>query len=412
MKKIFIIFVMLFSLTSFVYATDANVQINGKIIDFTDSSGKVNARIINERTMVPFRKVFNELGINDDNIIYTSSEEPITAKGDNVEIVIQIGNSVAQKIENGVTTTINLDSAPVVIDGRTLVPLRFIAESLGKTVAWDSKNNTAVIIDYDYFENELAKYTNLYSFLNNNSSQTEFSITRNYYDNEDSSKNNNAIVSGRINETKTNDSIIQNVTVDFSGTNELMTEIASEGWNNIQFENTFTEKSITSKALSDGLIKLYGANKIDFNYSELNCEGKYNDSLSNLFKTVCNIDENSINVSTFEMLKNDFDSFVKLFKLSNTSKFSSGNINSNDINLNYFDFTKFDNVIYDNAFIRTYNFLNSQLFKYDVKLSELCYDYPTINFDISVSNSELLIDFVGTNEYNEKVEYIIKINKL
>ena len=412
MKKIFILFVMLFSLTSFVYAADVNVQINGKIIDFTDSYGKVNARIINERTMVPFRKVFNELGITDDNIIYTSSEEPIIAKGNNVEISIQIGSSNAKIIENGVTKAINLDSAPVIIDGRTLVPLRFIAESLGKTVAWDSKNNTAVIIDYSYFEKELEKYTNLYSFLKNDSSKTEFSITRNYYDNADSSKNNSAIISGQINESKIDNKTTQSISVNFSGTNELMAEIVSEGWNNIVLENTYSNDSIVSKALSDGLIKLYGTNQIEFNYSDLNCDGKYDDSLSDLFKTLCNIDEKNIDISTFDTLKNEFNSFIKLFNINGSSKFSTGNINSNDINLNYFDFTKFDNVICDDAFIKTYNFINSQLFKYDVKLSELCYDYPTIKFDISVNNSELNIDFVGTNEYNEKVEYVIKINKL
>ena len=144
----------------------------------------------------------------------------------------------------------------------------------------------------------------------------------------------------------------------------------------------------------------------------MNCSGKYNDSLSNLFKTLCYINENEINISTFDTLKNDFNSFVKLFNINNTSKFSTGNINSNDIDLNYFDFTKFDNVIFDDAFIKAYNFVNGQLFKYDVKLSELCYDYPTVNFSISVNKSELSIDFVGANEYNEKVEYVIKINKL
>ena len=100
MKKIICLFVILLSLTSSAYAADVNVQINGKIIDFTDSQGnKVNAQIINERTMVPFRKIFNELGVVDENITYTSSEEPITAKKDNVEIIIQIGSTTAKKLK-------------------------------------------------------------------------------------------------------------------------------------------------------------------------------------------------------------------------------------------------------------------------------------------------------------------------
>ena len=51
--------VFVLTLMTSVYASSVNVQINGKIIDFTDSNGaKVEAQIINDRTMVPFRKIF------------------------------------------------------------------------------------------------------------------------------------------------------------------------------------------------------------------------------------------------------------------------------------------------------------------------------------------------------------------
>lgn len=40
------------------------------------------------------------------------------------------------------------DSRPFIEDGRTLVPVRFVAESLGYKVSWDEKNS-AVIIDSD-----------------------------------------------------------------------------------------------------------------------------------------------------------------------------------------------------------------------------------------------------------------------
>lgn len=44
---------------------------------------------------------------------------------------------------NGVIITPDVE--PVVLDGRTLVPVRFVAEALGVAVNWDEKNNTVVM---------------------------------------------------------------------------------------------------------------------------------------------------------------------------------------------------------------------------------------------------------------------------
>ena len=89
----------------------------------------------------------------------------------------------------------------------------------------------------------------------------------------------------------------------------------------------------------------------------------------------------------------------------------TGNIKTDELNLNYFDFTKFDNILYDSPINRVYSFLNSQIFNYDVVLEELCYDFQDMNVTMNVNTSELIVDFNVSNEYNEKVQYVIKINK-
>ena len=400
-------------LTSAVYASDLQVQINGEIIDFTDSNGaKVDAQIINDRTMVPFRKIFNSLGVTDENIIWIPETRTVIAKKDNVEIELQIDNNVAKKTVNGVTIDITLDSAPVIFENRTLVPVRFIAESMDKLVGWDAANRTAVIIDFDYFVNQLKnKSVNLYNFLNNDSNTREVTIIRNYSDLDDSTMDNSAMVSARIIETKNADSITDNVDVTFSGTNELMQEIISEGWGNIKFENTYYEDYLITQALNDGLKKVYGQDQMKFRYPALNCEGKYNADVVDAIRFICDIDESSINISTYDSLKNEFDILLNKLKASSSGALKTGNIDSNELEISYFDFTNFDNIIWGSSVNRSYNFLNSQLFKFDVILEELCYDYPTINFEINVTDSELIVDFVGTNEYNEKVQYVVKINK-
>lgn len=170
MKKFLLLIasiVMIFTMASFAYAGEYDivpisalpgggptviapnpnsgirVQNNGEYIDFVD----VNPQIINDRTMVPFRKIFNSLGVTDENITWTADTRTVNAKKDNVEIELQIDNNVAKKIVSGEVTNITLDSAPVIRDGRTLVPVRFIAESMDRKVSWDAENRVVVIAD-------------------------------------------------------------------------------------------------------------------------------------------------------------------------------------------------------------------------------------------------------------------------
>lgn len=190
-----------------------------------------------------------------------------------------------------------------------------------------------------------------------------------------------------------------------------MREIASEGWGEIQFENIYHEDYFTTRALNDGLKKVYGTELMTFKYSVLDCKGKYDLNKCDTIKLLSGVQDNSINISTFNSMKNEFTTLLNNFKQILPNTLSTGALKSNDLEINYFDFTKFDNIICGSSISRTYNFLNSQLFNYDVNLQELCYDYHIISSKITVDNLELIIDFSLTNEYNERVEYIIKINK-
>ena len=96
---------------------------------------------------------------------------------------------------------IKLDAAPMILNDRTMVPLRFIAESLDKKVGWDTDNRTAIIIDYDYFMNDLKlSATALYNFLNASNKNVECNITHNYYDLENVGNNTSIIT--KINSKK------------------------------------------------------------------------------------------------------------------------------------------------------------------------------------------------------------------
>ena len=88
------------------------------------------------RVFVPLRGVFERLGAS---VVYANGD--INAQGNGRSVHLHIGST--QAAVNGQTLT--MDVAPFVIGARTLVPLRFVAQSLGATVNWNQSNNTVYI---------------------------------------------------------------------------------------------------------------------------------------------------------------------------------------------------------------------------------------------------------------------------
>ena len=61
--------------------------------------------------------------------------------------IITIGSQTLEKVMNGVSTVKNMDSAPYIKRGRTMLPLRYLAEALGYKVFWLNETKTVVIVD-------------------------------------------------------------------------------------------------------------------------------------------------------------------------------------------------------------------------------------------------------------------------
>ncbi len=72
---------------------------------------------------------------------------PFLVMGSNSGIDLTIGSSKA--FVNG--EEIGLDSPPVIIDGRTMVPVRFISEVFGYDVDWNAETKTVHIEDRDEY---------------------------------------------------------------------------------------------------------------------------------------------------------------------------------------------------------------------------------------------------------------------
>ena len=95
------------------------------------------------RTVVPIRAIVEVLG---GTIQWFLSTRSIVIDFNGKEISMQIGNNTA--IVNGTPKIIdpnNHDVKPIIINDRTMLPLRFVAESLGCKVGWDPDTRTITI---------------------------------------------------------------------------------------------------------------------------------------------------------------------------------------------------------------------------------------------------------------------------
>ena len=90
------------------------------------------------RTLVPMRAIFEALGADVD---YNAQNRVITSHRNGDTIVLQVGSQ--QATVNGKALT--LDVAPTIYNSRTLVPVRFIAESLGSKVDWVDATKTVYV---------------------------------------------------------------------------------------------------------------------------------------------------------------------------------------------------------------------------------------------------------------------------
>jgi len=99
--------------------------------------------IKNGRTLVPIRAVVEALG---GTVDWDASTKKVTVSLGSNTIELWIGKSVAKV--NGADTPIdstNSKVVPEIINGRTMLPLRFVAENLGCDVQWDGTTRTITI---------------------------------------------------------------------------------------------------------------------------------------------------------------------------------------------------------------------------------------------------------------------------
>lgn len=138
MKKlvsVIAVILLLFMAASAWAAGEISVYVNNVKVSFPDQKPFIDK---NNRTLVPVRFVSEALGAIVD---WEGTTQTVTIKHRANTIKLKIGESKATV--NDKTKT--FDTKAILQNGRTMVPLRFISETLGAQVVWIAKTSTVKI---------------------------------------------------------------------------------------------------------------------------------------------------------------------------------------------------------------------------------------------------------------------------
>lgn len=121
-------------------AISINLKIGSPYMTVNGVEKEIDAApvIINDRTLLPVRAVVEEMG---GSVDWNGVTRQAVLNQENKEIILTIDSDIV--LLNGESQT--LDTAPVIISGRTFLPIRVIAESFGYTVEWEDKDKTVTI---------------------------------------------------------------------------------------------------------------------------------------------------------------------------------------------------------------------------------------------------------------------------
>ena len=151
MKQIFYLWLITTALLSVntAYANEAKeikLQINNTVMTVNSENKNIDDSgtspvILNNKTFVPLRAIIEAMG---GKVDWNEETNTIILKMNNDEIKLVINSNTAYL--NGEEK--QMETSPVIIDGRTMFPIRFIAESFGFNVNWADESSTIIINKY------------------------------------------------------------------------------------------------------------------------------------------------------------------------------------------------------------------------------------------------------------------------
>lgn len=143
---------MLASTIAFAADREISVALDGNKLTFD-----VAPQIIDSRTMVPIRAIFEAMGAE---VIWDAATNTAICTKEDTTVTMTL-DSKTQTI-NG--KSIEMDIAPIIKNDRTLAPARYVAESFGYSVKWEDNVKRVVISSPEYTNS--SEYVNVTESIN------------------------------------------------------------------------------------------------------------------------------------------------------------------------------------------------------------------------------------------------------
>ncbi len=131
--------IIVFGACAFAQGDAVTVNIDGKKLE-----APIEAQIVNGRTMLPIRAVFEAFGAR---VTWEAEDRIIFAvKGDTfITLKIGVPQMSVQSAKSEGNNVVTLDTAPFIDRDYTLVPVRAVAEALNARVEWIEETRTVEI---------------------------------------------------------------------------------------------------------------------------------------------------------------------------------------------------------------------------------------------------------------------------
>ncbi|WP_028548619.1 N-acetylmuramoyl-L-alanine amidase family protein [Paenibacillus sp. UNC451MF] len=128
---------LVFPMMAFAAVPQIQLYLNGKQL-----AAEVAPRIIKENTVVPVRIIAESTGAK---VQWDGKNRKVTVDKSGMSIQLFIDKQDAL-VNN---KSVKLETAPAIIDGNTMLPLRFVSEQLGVKVTWDELTRSVFLFQTD-----------------------------------------------------------------------------------------------------------------------------------------------------------------------------------------------------------------------------------------------------------------------
>lgn len=129
-------------------AADVQVEVNGERIQSDQPP-----IITSDRVMVPMRALAEALGAE---VGWDQERQMMTSVRGDDTLYLGIGDFVMWHNDEAIV----LDAAPMIVNGRTLAPVRAVSEGYGAKVYWDYAQQKVTVVEDSYYAREVFRLTN------------------------------------------------------------------------------------------------------------------------------------------------------------------------------------------------------------------------------------------------------------